>query len=170
MSVGLRSLREEDAEDVFRGWQDEAVKNALLLTQEEQPKSLEDAKAFVFFAQGKGSSGRDFAIILDDCFVGCMILRYGQGVFQGTDEIGYWILPEQRGKGLSVLAIECAKDFLIKKRNSRRIQALVQSDNQLSKKALCSAGFFCEAHFKSFIIIEEKARDCDLYCFLPEKE
>jgi len=59
-------------------------------------------------------------------------------------EIGFWLLPEYWGKGIISEAITAACTFAVEHMQLHRIEALVETPNEASKKVLTAAGFVYE--------------------------
>jgi len=59
----------------------------------------------------------------------------------GWTEIGYAIVPEERGKGYGTEAIQILVDYLFLSRDIARVQAVIDSENLASRRALEKAGF-----------------------------
>lgn len=140
----LRALSDNDAPLVTQLFADERI-TKWLLDAIAQPFTLEDAKAFIFFARGKGSTGRDFAIEANGTFAGILTLHYGEDVYAHTAQIGYAVLPQLQGQGIATRAIQCAVSFAREKRGLQRVYANVLSENAASRRALGKAGFAHEA-------------------------
>lgn len=166
--IRIRPLEERDVEHVWRGWQCDDIFHSILLKDEETVLDFQEAMAFVFFSRGKGSSGRDLAIEYDGHFAGCLMWHYGKGFYRQTAEIGYWVLPEYRHKGVAVQAIQEAKAFLLDKREVHRIQAQVFSGNVASERALKRAGFTHEATLTDMFLLEGKRYDCHVYAYIAD--
>ena len=56
-------------------------------------------------------------------------------------EIGYWIEKSMRGKGICRQAVELLTDYGLLTIGFRRIEAMVNSDNETSKHLLLKAGY-----------------------------
>lgn len=165
--IRLRPLEEGDVELVWRGWQFEDIRQSILL-EDDATLDLQEAMAFVFFSRGKGSSGRDMAIECDGAFAGCLMWHYGKGFYSQMAEIGYWVLPEHRGRGIATQAIEEAMRFLFDTRGVHRIQAQVFAGNAASECALQRAGFVHEATLTDLFFLEEKRYDCHVYAAIAQ--
>jgi RimJ/RimL family protein N-acetyltransferase len=68
------------------------------------------------------------------------------GVYQG----GYWIAPDQRGRGIAALALDPVRDFLFAEASAERIQALVEPDNSASIRVLEKCGYVREGLLRKF--------------------
>lgn len=59
-------------------------------------------------------------------------------------EIGYWIAAPARGRGIGTTAAKMITDYGLQTMGFRRIEALVDVDNEASKALLRSAGYELE--------------------------
>ena len=59
-------------------------------------------------------------------------------------EMGFWLLPQYWGKGIIGEAITAACHFAVEHMQLHRIEALVETPNEASKKVLQKAGFQLE--------------------------
>lgn len=165
--VRMRPLKEEDAPELTRLLNDLQV--VRYLEDIVLPYTLEDARAYIFFARGMGSSGRDFAIEYEGRFAGCVTARYGQGVRCKSALIGYWLGQEYWGRGIAAQAIGQMTQFLFEKRKMERVWAQVCAANAASCRALEKAGFCREGILKNYFFIEGQLQDCYVYACLREK-
>jgi RimJ/RimL family protein N-acetyltransferase len=59
-------------------------------------------------------------------------------------EIGYWLSAPARGKGIAMTAVKMITEYGLQTMGFKRIEALVDVDNEASKALLISAGFQLE--------------------------
>ena len=160
----LRPLAQEDAPLIARAFSD--IRVTRFLEEVRQPYTLEDAKAFVFFAAAKASSGRDFAVSADGAFAGMMSLVYGAGRHACECELGYWLLPEYWNQGIASRAIRLAADFAFEKRGLERVFARSYEKNAASCRALEKAGFEPEAVLRRSALLDGAPENVRLYALL----
>jgi [ribosomal protein S5]-alanine N-acetyltransferase len=67
-------------------------------------------------------------------------------------EIGYWLLPENWGKGIISEALEVMIDYLFREWKIHRIEAIVEEGNRSSSRVVERAGF----------VYEGTLRDCEI--------
>jgi RimJ/RimL family protein N-acetyltransferase len=84
-------------------------------------------------------------------------------------EIGYSLVPSERGKGYCTEAIQLMVDFLFLSRETTRIQATTDTRNLASQKVLEKTGFKKEGTLRKYIFIRGEFRDAYLYCILREE-
>ena len=87
----------------------------------------------------------------------------------GETELGYFIVPSERGKGYVSEAIEIIVDYLFLSRDVVRIQAKADPENAPSWKALEKAGFKREGVLRKTFYCRGKWRDDCMYSILREE-
>jgi len=87
----------------------------------------------------------------------------------GETELGYFVVPDERGKGYVSEAIEIIVDYLFLSRNIVRIQAKADPANIASWKALEKVGFKREGVLRKTFFCRGKWRDDCIYSILREE-
>jgi RimJ/RimL family protein N-acetyltransferase len=87
----------------------------------------------------------------------------------GETELGYFIVPNERGKGYVSEAIEIMVDYVFLSRDVARIQAKADPENMASWKALEKAGFKKEGVLRKTFYYRGKWRDDCMYSILREE-
>jgi RimJ/RimL family protein N-acetyltransferase len=85
----------------------------------------------------------------------------------GTVEIGYWLIPRARGRGLGSRAVGLLARWAVSGGKVARIEALVVPDNTASQRVLENAGFRREGHLRSYLVFESQRADALIYSLLP---
>ena len=84
-------------------------------------------------------------------------------------EIGYDLVPNERGKGYCTEAIKIIVDYLFLSRDTMRVQALTDTRNLASQKALEKAGFKREGVSRKGFFTRGRWTDDCLYSILREE-
>jgi RimJ/RimL family protein N-acetyltransferase len=84
-------------------------------------------------------------------------------------EIGYVLVPSERGKGYGTEAVEIIVDYLFLSKTIERVQAITDVNNLASQNALKKAGFKKEGTIRKSIFIRGEWRDGCLYSILREE-
>jgi len=84
-------------------------------------------------------------------------------------EIGYSLVPSERGKGYCTEAVRIMVDYLFLSRDTMRIQACTDTRNLASQKVLEKAGFKKEGTMRKYFFIRGDLRDAYLYSILREE-
>jgi diamine N-acetyltransferase len=84
-------------------------------------------------------------------------------------EIGYSLIPSERGKGNGTEAVRIMVDYLFLSRDTMRIQACTDTRNLTSQKVLEKAGFKKEGTMRKYLFVRGEFRDACLYSILQEE-
>ena len=84
-------------------------------------------------------------------------------------EIGYFMIPTERGKGYCSEAVNIMVDYLFLSKNMDRIQAYADVRNVGSQKVLEKTGFKSEGTIRKPFFLRGKLRDVRLYSILREE-
>ena len=84
-------------------------------------------------------------------------------------EIGYFMVPTERGKGYCTEAVNIMVDYLFLSKNIERIQAQTDVKNVGSQKVLEKAGFKREGAIRKLFFLRGGLRDACLYSILREE-
>jgi len=84
-------------------------------------------------------------------------------------EIGYSLVPNERGKGYCTEAVNIMVDYLFLSKDTMRVQATTDTRNLASQKVLEKAGFKKEGTIRKLFFIRGELRDAYLYSILREE-
>jgi RimJ/RimL family protein N-acetyltransferase len=84
-------------------------------------------------------------------------------------EIGYGIVPSERGKGYGTEAIQLMVDYLFLSQNIFRLQARTDVRNKASQRVLEKASFRIEGTIRKSLFARGVLRDVCLYSILREE-
>jgi ribosomal-protein-alanine N-acetyltransferase len=84
-------------------------------------------------------------------------------------EIGYSLVPSERGKGNGTEAVEIMVDYLSLSKDIMRVQACTDTRNVASQKVLEKAGFKNEGTLRKYLFLRGELRDACLYSILREE-
>jgi ribosomal-protein-alanine N-acetyltransferase len=101
----------------------------------------------------------------DGTRIGLVVLELEGGV----QELGYGIIPSERGKGYCTEAVKIAVDYLFLSKPIVRIQAHTNVRNTGSQRVLEKAGFQKEGIIRKRIFVRGDWRDEFLYSILREE-
>jgi RimJ/RimL family protein N-acetyltransferase len=87
----------------------------------------------------------------------------------GKTEIGYFVVPSERGKGYVSEAIKTTVDCIFQSKNVERVQAKADPENIASWKALEKAGFKREGVLRRTFYCRGKWRDDCMYSVIREE-
>ncbi len=145
--ITLRPVQEDDIEKIFQACQDPLIPrfttvpspytmtHAQFFVQEQEPARFA-SKSELLFVITEGYEG-------DEKFCG-LISFHSVNLGNHTAELGYWIAEPARGKGIGGTAAKMITEYGFQTMGFRRIEALVNVDNETSKALLRSAGYELE--------------------------
>ena len=126
----------------------------------------EEALAHIQMMEDKieTNEGINWAITLkgDDKMLG-VIGHYRIKLEHYRAEVGYMILPEYHGKGITTEAVRCVVDYGFNTMQLHSIEGVIDPENVASEKVLQKCGFVKEAHFKENEFYDGKFIDAVVY-------
>lgn len=84
-------------------------------------------------------------------------------------EMGYFMIPTERGKGYCTEAVNIMVDYLFLSKNIERIQVQTDVRNAGSRKVLEKTGFKLEGTIRKAFFLRGKLRDSFLYGIIREE-
>lgn len=131
----------------------------------------EEALAHIKMMDDKiiNNKGINWAITLkgDDTMLG-VIGHYQINQEHYRAEIGYMILPEFNGKGITTEAVNCVVEYGFNTMQLHSIEGVIDPANIASEKVLLKCGFVKEAHFKENEYFNGKFIDSVIYSKLSK--
>ena len=117
--------------------------------------SDEEGRAFIERQWDRRSSGRGLSLAVADPgtneAVGLVFLGLGPG--RGHCDLGYWLVPAARGRGLGTDAVRLVSRWVLTETDVHRLVAQVVPDNAASIALLRSLGFTEEGLLRSWLWI-----------------
>ncbi len=159
----LRSINTTDAPEIFA-----MRSNPVTMQYIPRPLALtmDDAIAHIEMIQNTISKneGINWAITLkgDDTMLG-VIGHYRIKPEHYRAEVGYMILPEYHGKGITTEAVQCVVDYGFNTMQLHSIEGVIDPKNEASQRVLQKCGFVKEAHFKENEYFDGKFIDALVY-------
>lgn len=145
--ITLRPVRESDIDAIYEACQDPLIPrfttvpspytltHAQFFVQEQEPARFA-SKSELLFVISEGYEN-------EERFCG-LISFHSVSLGNHAAEIGYWIAAPARGKGIGRTAARMITEYGFQTMGFRRIEALVDVDNEASKALLRSAGYQLE--------------------------
>lgn len=84
-------------------------------------------------------------------------------LFEGDGEIGYWVMPESRGKGVAPLAVAAARDWAFHLAGLKRLQLSHSVHNEASCRIAEKTSFALEGVKRSALRHEDGWHDMHLH-------
>jgi RimJ/RimL family protein N-acetyltransferase len=162
----LRPSNESDIDDIFNGCQDPLIPK---FTTVPSGYTIDHAIEFVRSDPFSFAERREIRFVIehgngvDKKFAGVISL-HTINIKNHTAEIGYWMEKSMRGKGIATTAAMMITDYGIATLGFRRIDGLVDADNEASQKVLMKAGFEREGILRNKVTRED-GRQIDMALF-----
>jgi len=162
----LRPSNESDIDDIFNGCQDPLIPK---FTTVPSGYTIDHAIEFVRSDPFSFAERREIRFVIehgngDDKKFAGVISLHTINIKNHTAEIGYWMEKSMRGKGIATTAAMMITDYGIATLGFRRIDGLVDADNEASQKVLIKAGFEREGILRNKVTRED-GRQIDMALF-----
>jgi ribosomal-protein-alanine N-acetyltransferase len=145
--ISLRPVGEEDIENIYQACQDRLISH---FTTVPWPYTMTHAQFFVQEQEpARFASKSELLFVIvegyeeDERFCG-LISFHSVSLGNHTAELGYWMAADARGKGIGSTAAKMITEYGFQTMGFRRIEALVDIDNQASQALLRSTGYELE--------------------------
>jgi RimJ/RimL family protein N-acetyltransferase len=130
----------------------------------------EDAREFMARAEREAAAGEALTLAVadaaDDSFLGsCGVIEIHPG--ERRCEIGYWLAPWARGRGVMSRAVLLLCRWLFEELGMERIAAGAEPENEASQALLARAGFTREGVARSLFEEKGRRRDVVYWSLLP---
>jgi RimJ/RimL family protein N-acetyltransferase len=171
-TLTLRPSRESDIESIYQACQDPLISH---FTTVPANYTLEHAQSFVRQLDPEGlQSKREIRFIIESnqgptpALAG-VISFHSPNFNNKVAEIGYWIAKEYRGKSIGTTAVKVLTNFGFETMGWNRIEAMIDHDNEASKKVVTRAGYEHEGLLRQRVIrANGDVIDMDLFAVLQK--
>lgn len=169
-NITLRPSCESDIKSIFQACQDPLISH---FTTVPADYTLEHAQAFVRQLDPEGlQSKREIRFIVETnsgsapAFAG-VISFHSPSFSNKVAEVGYWIAKEFRGKSIGTTALKILTNFGFETMGWNRIEAMIDHDNEASKKVVTRVGYEHEGLLRQRVVREDGSIiDMDVYAVL----
>lgn len=121
----------------------------------------EGGRAFIERQWGRHSSGRGLSLAIADAHTaearGLVFL--GLGRIRGHCDLGYWVVPGARRRGLGTEAVRLVSRWVLTATDVHRLVAQVEPGNAASLALLRKCGFVEEGLLRSWLWIGDRVHD-----------
>jgi ribosomal-protein-alanine N-acetyltransferase len=166
-TLTLRPSRESDIESIYLACQDPLISH---FTTVPANYTLEHAQSFVRQLDPEGlQNKREIRFIIESSqgeksALAGVISFHSPNFNNKVAEIGYWIAKESRGKSIGTTAVKVLTNFGFETMGWNRIEAMIDHDNEASKKVVTRAGYEHEGLLRQRVIrADGEVIDMDLY-------
>jgi RimJ/RimL family protein N-acetyltransferase len=154
--IRLRELRPADVPAMTAACQDPLIQRFTFVPA---PYAAEHARGFVAGLPAARASGDALALAISPAGGDELLGTVGLQRFRWehrTCEIGYWVVPEARGRGAATAAVRLLARWALTRLGMARVQLDTDIDNVASQRVADRAGFVREGVLRS--VIEVKGR------------
>lgn len=160
--VRLRSWRMDDTQCVRRAATDPRIPSGTTVPVEYTPA---EGRSFIERQWGRLENGQGISQVIADAASDEALGQLWIGIRPqpGVAGLGYWLVPDARGRGLATRAVRLAADWALGPLGMARIEAWVVPGNEPSQRVLVSAGFEQEGLLRSFLTVGEERADAIVF-------
>jgi RimJ/RimL family protein N-acetyltransferase len=171
-TLTLRPSQESDIESIYQACQDPLISH---FTTVPANYTLEHAQSFVRQLDPEGlQNKREIRFIIESGqgaapSLAGVISFHSPNFNNKVAEIGYWIAKEHRGKSIGTTAVKVLTNFGFETMGWNRIEAMIDHDNEASKKVVTRAGYEHEGLLRQRVIrADGNVIDMDIYAALQK--
>ena len=168
-TVVLRDYAERDIPEILVAHQDDPRLH--LLTGDDRPPSgAELGRAAERESADRGTGERATLTILEPGSDTCrgQIRVHPVDWDQSRAEVGIWVAPQVRGRGLGRRALRLAGEWLLGPCGLARVELLAEPDNAPMIRAAQAAGFVREGILREYVRKRGKGVDVVIMSLIPE--
>ena len=168
-TVVLRDYAERDIPEILIAHQDDPRLHAL--TGEDRPPSgAELGRAAEREAADRAIGERATLTIVEAGKDTCrgQIRVYPVDWDQSRAEVGIWLAPQVRGRGLGHRALRLAGEWLLGSCGLARVELLAEPDNAPMIRAAHEAGFVREGVLREYLRMSDKGVDVVIMSLIPD--
>jgi RimJ/RimL family protein N-acetyltransferase len=160
----LRPWRADDVPAIHAACQDPDIQRWTTIPA---PYARTDAEDFLAHRVPEARARGGAAYAVDDLaagtLAGSMTLLH---VERGVGEIGYWLAPWARRRGLGTDALATLASSVFSRRIAHRLELLIEPANHASRALALRAGFAEEGQLRGRVIVHGEPRDVVVYGLL----
>ena len=180
-SFTLRPVSEADIEAIYESCQDPLI--PLFTTvpgnytrdlaegfvRTKTPQLFEERKAIHWIFIVKKVISPDAQLVNGETFIGPFSIHAIEEN-NHVGEVGYWLNKDVRGHGFAAIATRMITAYAFETFGFRRLSAIVDHDNEASKKTLLNAGYRHEGLMKGRVTrADGRQIDMDLFAATPDE-
>jgi [ribosomal protein S5]-alanine N-acetyltransferase len=169
LSDGVVVLRRWMESDI--GCVEEASRDPVIPEGTTVPAKFTPAEGLAWVERqwGRADKGEGLSLAVADArsgeALGAVVLLFRRQPL--TAEIGYWLIPRARGRGLGSRGVALFARWAVTDAGLARVEALVTPGNVVSQRVLEKVGFRREGHLRSYLVVDRRRADAFIYSLLP---
>jgi RimJ/RimL family protein N-acetyltransferase len=168
-AIRLRAPTAADVPAIAEACQDPAIQHFTFVPV---PYREQDARDWVGGAPARAAAGEALSLVIADAgdhggLQGAVGLLRPDWT-QATIEIGYWVAPWARGRGLAVRAVTLLAPWALRTLDLARVACDVDVDNAASRQVAQRAGFVAEDVPLAPVVVKGRTWNLVSYSLRPE--
>jgi RimJ/RimL family protein N-acetyltransferase len=112
-------------------------------------------------------SGSGAAFAISDAGGECLGLATVEKRDAGRVELGYWLLPEGRGRGRATRALRLVSRWALSQPGVARLELATSPENTASQRVAERSGFRREGVLRSYHVVDGRREDAVFFSLLP---
>jgi len=165
--IVLRPPTRDDAGAVTAACRDPEIQR---WTTVPSPYTERDALAWIASTRESWDRGRNLELLVTDRSSGELLGAIG--LFRtphdrGVGELGYWVAPEARGRGVAADAAAMVARWGLEDLGLARIQILAAEGNEASQRVAEKAAFTREGTLRSYVELKGERQTYAIFSLLP---
>ena len=132
------------------------------------PYTRADAETWISRVEADRSGNLHLAILAEDLPIGGIGVRRSFDIARFTGDLGYWLAPTVRGRGLATEAVRAVADQVLRETDLQRLEARALEWNPASCRVLEKSGFTQDARLRNAAFKEGLLIDLWLYSRVRE--
>lgn len=162
--IVLRLFRADDAPGLVEAARDRAIPR---LTNLPELGSAEWAREWIELVERRWRDATRATFAIADARTDGLLGSIGVRDVDGNGQIGYWVLPAARGRGVATRALRLLSAWAFDA-GFGRLQLLTEPENAASQRVAEKAGFRREGLLRRYLLIKGRRADGIMFGLLPE--
>jgi ribosomal-protein-alanine N-acetyltransferase len=162
--VRLRPVGYDDVPEILAACEDPLIRRF-----NSAPSDESEARTWIDGAIDGRPHARAFRLAIADAASGTFLGSIGVPDFDLDTlraEVGYWLSPSARGRGLATRALRLFCSWAFRELSLARIEAIPEVENRASQRVLDRVGFKCEGVLRSYQVVHGRRRNMCMYSLL----
>ncbi len=161
--IALRLFREDDAPALVEAARDPDIPRLTALPELE---SEAWAREWIALVERRWRDGSRATFATADARTDELLGSIGVRDVDGNGQIGYWVLPAARGRGVATRALRLISLWALRDLDLRRAQLHADVENVASQRVAERAGYTREGVLRAWLEVGGESRDHVLYSLL----
>jgi RimJ/RimL family protein N-acetyltransferase len=159
--VELRPIQRRDLDSIKRAAKDPAIRRRFGLLKDSPTEYFERYRKLARDERGA-------AFTVSDVDGECLGLVSFEWRDAGRVELGYWLLPEGRGRGRATRALWLLSRWVLDQPGVERVELSTSPDNVVSQHVAERCGFRREGTLRSYHVVDRRREDAVIFSLLAE--